>query len=112
MKKIEALIKPMKLDETREALHALGVKGVMVSEVKVSRRQTAQPDLYRGKEYVGDFQPKMKIEAFLDDALLDRAIEVIQEAAHTGHSGDGRIFVWTIDEVIRIRTGERGSAAL
>ena len=112
MKKIEAIIKPFKLDEVKEALHEVGIKGITVIEAKGFGRQKGHTELYRGAEYVVDFLPKVKIEVVLEDALLDRAIEAITQAAHTGRIGDGKIFVSTIDEAIRIRTGERGSEAV
>ena len=112
MKKIEAIIKPFKLDEVKEALAKEGVQGVTVSEVKGFGRQKGHTELYRGAEYVVDFLPKVKIEVVMEDGLVDRAIEAIQTAAHTGRIGDGKIFVSTIDEAIRIRTGERGADAI
>ena len=112
MKKLEAIIKPFKLDEVKEALHDLGVKGLTVTEAKGFGRQKGHTELYRGAEYVVDFLPKVKVEVVVEDALLDRALEAIQHAAHTGRIGDGKIFVASIDEVIRIRTGETGSQAI
>jgi nitrogen regulatory protein P-II 1 len=112
MKKIEAIIKPFKLDEVKEALHDVGIKGITVTEAKGFGRQKGHTELYRGAEYVVDFLPKVKLEIVLDDNLLDRAIEAIQQAAHTGRIGDGKIFVTSIEEVVRIRTGERGSDAI
>ena len=112
MKKIEAIIKPFKLDEVKEALHEVGLQGITVLEAKGFGRQKGHTELYRGAEYVVDFLPKVKIELVLEDQLVERAIEVIQQAAHTGRIGDGKIFVSTIDEVIRIRTGETGADAL
>lgn len=112
MKKIEAIIKPFKLDEVKEALSDVGISGITVTEAKGFGRQKGHTELYRGAEYVVDFLPKVKIEIVLDDAILDRAIEAIQQAAHTGRIGDGKIFVSPIDEVIRIRTGETGSDAI
>ena len=112
MKLITAIVKPFKLDEVREALGDLGVAGVTVTEVKGFGRQKGHTELYRGAEYVVDFLPKVKIELFIEDNLAEQAIEVIQQASNTGHIGDGKIFVSTIDEVIRIRTGERGIEAL
>src|ERR687892_2229369 len=111
MKKIEAIIKPFKLDEVKEALQEVGLKGMTVTEVKGFGRQKGHTELYRGAEYVVDFLPKVKIEVVMEDSMVDRAIEAIQQAAHTGRIGDGKIFVTTIDEVIRIRTGERGADA-
>jgi nitrogen regulatory protein P-II 1 len=112
MKKIEAIIKPFKLDEVKEALHEVGLKGLTVIEAKGFGRQKGHTELYRGAEYVVDFLPKVKIELVIEDNLAERAIEAIQEAAHTGRIGDGKIFVSTIDEAIRIRTGERGAEAV
>jgi nitrogen regulatory protein P-II 1 len=112
MKKIEAIIKPFKLDEVKEALHEVGLSGITVTEAKGFGRQKGHTELYRGAEYVVDFLPKVKIEIVLDDALVERAIEAIQEAARTGRIGDGKIFVSTIEEAIRIRTGETGSEAV
>jgi nitrogen regulatory protein P-II 1 len=112
MKKIEAIIKPFKLDEVKEALHEVGLQGITVTEAKGFGRQKGHTELYRGAEYVVDFLPKVKIEVVLEDAMLDRAIEAIQKAAHTGRIGDGKIFVSTIEDAIRIRTGERGAEAI
>ncbi|MFP6759272.1 MAG: P-II family nitrogen regulator [Alphaproteobacteria bacterium] len=112
MKKIEAIIKPFKLDEVKEALHEVGLQGITVTEAKGFGRQKGHTELYRGAEYVVDFLPKIKLEIVLDDGLLDQAIEAIQKAAHTGRIGDGKIFVSTIEDALRIRTGERGSDAL
>ena len=112
MKKIEAIIKPFKLDEVKEALNDIGLQGLTVIEAKGFGRQKGHTELYRGAEYVVDFLPKVKIELIVDDALADRAIEAIQSAARTGRIGDGKIFVSTIDEAIRIRTGERGVDAV
>jgi nitrogen regulatory protein P-II 1 len=112
MKKIEAIIKPFKLDEVKEALHEVGIQGITVTEAKGFGRQKGHTELYRGAEYVVDFLPKVKVEVVLDDALVERAIEAIQKAAHTGRIGDGKIFVSSIEEAIRIRTGERGSDAI
>ncbi len=112
MKKIEAIIKPFKLDEVKEALHEVGVKGLTVVEAKGFGRQKGHTELYRGAEYVVDFLPKVKIEVVVDDGMLERAVEAIQQAAFTGRIGDGKIFVSTIDEVIRIRTGEKGAEAI
>jgi nitrogen regulatory protein P-II 1 len=112
MKKIEAIIKPFKLDEVKEALHEVGLQGITVTEAKGFGRQKGHTELYRGAEYVVDFLPKVKIEVVLDDAMLDRAIEAIQKAAHTGRIGDGKIFVSSIENAIRIRTGERGAEAI
>ncbi len=112
MKKIEAIIKPFKLDEVKEALHEIGVKGLTVTEVKGFGRQKGHTELYRGAEYVVDFLPKVKIEVVIADSLLERALEVIQEAARTGRIGDGKIFVCNVDEALRIRTGETGTEAV
>ena len=112
MKKIEAIIKPFKLDEVKEALHEVGLQGMTVTEAKGFGRQKGHTELYRGAEYVVDFLPKVKIEIILEDSLVDRAIEAITQAARTGRIGDGKIFVSTIEEVIRIRTGETGAEAV
>ncbi len=112
MKKIEAIIKPFKLDEVKEALNEVGLKGITVIEAKGFGRQKGHTELYRGAEYVVDFLPKVKIELILEDTMLDNAIEAIQNAARTGRIGDGKIFVSSIDEAIRIRTGERGPEAV
>ena len=112
MKKIEAIIKPFKLDEVKEALHEVGLQGITVTEAKGFGRQKGHTELYRGAEYVVDFLPKVKIEIVMDDSMLDRAIEAIQKAAHTGRIGDGKIFVYGIEDAIRIRTGERGADAV
>jgi len=112
MKKIEAVIKPFKLDDVREALSELGVSGLTVTEVKGFGRQKGHTELYRGAEYVVDFLPKIKIEAVIPTELLDAAVEAIIKAAHTGKIGDGKIFVSTIERVVRIRTGETNESAL
>src|SRR3954467_6256688 len=112
MKKIEAIIKPFKLDEVKEALHEVGIKGITVTEAKGFGRQKGHTELYRGAEYVVDFLPKVKIEVVLEESLVERAVEAIMQAAHTGRIGDGKIFVSSIDEAIRIRTGERGADAI
>jgi nitrogen regulatory protein P-II 1 len=112
MKKIEAIIKPFKLDEVKGALHEVGVTGMTVSEVRGFGRQKGHTEVYRGAEYVVDFLPKVKIEVVLDDSLVARAIEVIQQSARTDKIGDGKIFVSDIQEAIRIRTGERGADAV
>jgi nitrogen regulatory protein P-II 1 len=112
MKKIEAIIKPLKLDEVKEALHEIGLQGLTVIEAKGFGRQKGHTELYRGAEYVVDFLPKVKIELVLDDNLVDRAVEAIQDAARTGRIGDGKIFVTQVEDVIRIRTGERGPDAI
>jgi nitrogen regulatory protein P-II 1 len=112
MKKIEAVIKPFKLDEVKEALHEVGVKGITVTEAKGFGRQKGHTELYRGAEYVVDFLPKVKLEIIIDDSQVERAVEAIMTAAKTGRIGDGKIFVSPVEEVIRIRTGERGSEAV
>jgi nitrogen regulatory protein P-II 1 len=112
MKKIEAVIKPFKLDEVKEALHEVGLQGITVLEAKGFGRQKGHTELYRGAEYVVDFLPKVKIEVVCDDGLVDRAVEAIVTAARTGRIGDGKIFVTDVLEAVRIRTGERGSQAL
>ena len=112
MKKIEAIIKPFKLDEVREALSELGVNGLTVTEVKGFGRQKGHTELYRGAEYVVDFLPKVKVELVLADDLVDRAIDVIAQAARTGKIGDGKVFVAPLEDVIRIRTDERGESAV
>ncbi len=112
MKKIEAIIKPFKLDEVKEALHEVGLSGITVIEAKGFGRQKGHTELYRGAEYVVDFLPKVKIEIILEDALVERAVEAIQQAARTGRIGDGKIFISNIEEAIRIRTGETGDEAI
>jgi nitrogen regulatory protein P-II 1 len=112
MKKIEAIIKPFKLDEVKEALHEVGLQGITVTEAKGFGRQKGHTELYRGAEYVVDFLPKVKLEVVLDDDLVERAVEAIQRAAHTGRIGDGKIFISTVENAIRIRTGETGSDAI
>jgi nitrogen regulatory protein P-II 2 len=112
MKLITAIIKPFKLDEVREALSAIGVQGLTVTEVKGFGRQKGHTELYRGAEYVVDFLPKVKIEAAVDDAVVEQVIEAIEAAARTGKIGDGKIFVSSLDQVVRIRTGETGKDAL
>jgi nitrogen regulatory protein P-II 1 len=112
MKKVEAIIKPFKLDEVKEALHEVGIQGITVTEAKGFGRQKGHTELYRGAEYVVDFLPKVKIEVVMEDSLVERAVEAIQQAAYTGRIGDGKIFVATVDEAIRIRTGERGPDAI
>jgi nitrogen regulatory protein PII len=112
MKQITAIIKPFKLDEVREALADVGVNGLTVTEVKGFGRQKGHTELYRGAEYVVDFLPKVKVEAVVADALVERAIEAITKAARTGKIGDGKIFVRAVEQVIRIRTGEEGEAAV
>ena len=112
MKMVTAIIKPFKLDEVREALSDIGVQGITVTEVKGFGRQKGHTELYRGAEYVVDFLPKVKIEAALDDSIVERAIEAIETAARTGKIGDGKIFVSHLEQVVRIRTGETGNEAL
>ena len=112
MKKIEAIIKPFKLDEVKEALHEVGLSGITVIEAKGFGRQKGHTELYRGAEYVVDFLPKVKIEIIIQDNLVERAVEAIQQAAKTGRIGDGKIFISNIEEVIRIRTGETGEEAI
>jgi len=112
VKKVEAIIKPFKLDDVREALSDIGITGMTATEVKGFGRQKGHTELYRGAEYVVDFLPKVKVEVVLEDSLVERAIEAILQAAHTGRIGDGKIFVSSIDEAIRIRTGERGADAV
>ncbi|MCA1977998.1 MAG: P-II family nitrogen regulator [Thiobacillus sp.] len=112
MKKIEAIIKPFKLDEVREALSEIGVTGLTVTEVKGFGRQKGHTELYRGAEYVVDFLPKIKLELVIADSLVDRAMDAIVTAARTGKIGDGKIFVSTMEQVVRIRTGESGEAAI
>jgi nitrogen regulatory protein P-II 1 len=112
MKKIEAIIKPFKLDEVKEALHEVGLQGITVVEAKGFGRQKGHTELYRGAEYVVDFLPKVKIEVICEDAVVERAVEAITTAARTGRIGDGKIFISTIEEAIRIRTGEKGDAAI
>ena len=112
MKLITAIIKPFKLDEVREALAAVGVQGITVTEVKGFGRQKGHTELYRGAEYVVDFLPKVKVEAAVRDDILDQVIEAIEKSASTGKIGDGKIFVFDVEQVIRIRTGETGEEAL
>ncbi len=112
MKKVEAIIKPFKLDEVKEALNEIGIQGITVSEVKGFGRQKGHTELYRGAEYVVDFIPKIKMEIIVGDDLAAKVVEVIAEAARTGRIGDGKIFVTSVDEIVRIRTGERGEDAL
>jgi nitrogen regulatory protein P-II 2 len=112
MKLVCAVIKPFKLDEVREALSSIGVQGITVTEVKGFGRQKGHTELYRGAEYVVDFLPKVKIEAAMGDELVERAVEAIEKSAKTGKIGDGKIFVFDLEEVIRIRTGETGAGAL
>ena len=112
MKMVTAVVKPFKLDEVREALSAIGVQGITVTEVKGFGRQKGHTELYRGAEYVVDFLPKVKIEAAVDDTLVDQVIEAIENSARTGKIGDGKIFVSDLQQVVRIRTGERGESAI
>ena len=112
MKKIEAIIKPFKLDEVKEALHEVGVQGITVVEVKGFGRQKGHTELYRGAEYIVDFLPKVKLEIVVDDELVESVVEAIQRSAHTGRIGDGKIFISSMENVIRIRTGEKGSSAI
>ncbi|WP_425409498.1 P-II family nitrogen regulator [Hyphococcus sp.] len=112
MKKIEAIIKPFKLDDVKEALQDLGLQGMTVTEARGFGRQKGHTELYRGAEYVVDFLPKLKMELVVDDNLVEKAVEAIKTAAHSGRIGDGKIFVSTIDDAVRIRTGERGRDAI
>ncbi|MBF0382780.1 MAG: P-II family nitrogen regulator [Magnetococcales bacterium] len=112
MKKIEAIIKPFKLDDVKEALSEVGIQGITVSEVRGFGRQKGHTELYRGAEYVVDFLPKIRVDVVLEDDLVDRAVEAIVQAARTGRIGDGKIFVTPVETVVRIRTGERDSGAL
>ena len=112
MKKIEAIIKPFKLDEVKEALQEVGLQGITVLEAKGFGRQKGHTELYRGAEYVVDFLPKVKIELVVDDDMAERAVDAILQAAHTGRIGDGKIFIIPVEEAIRVRTGERGSEAI
>lgn len=112
MKKIEAIIKPFKLDEVKEALQEVGLQGITVTEAKGFGRQKGHTELYRGAEYVVDFLPKVKVEIVLDDDAVERAVEAIMNSAKTGRIGDGKIFISSVEEAIRIRTGESGSEAI
>ena len=112
MKKIEAIIKPFKLDEVKEALQEVGLQGITVVEAKGFGRQKGHTELYRGAEYVVDFLPKLKIEIVLQDDMVEQAVDAIQQAAHTGRIGDGKLFISPIEDAIRIRTGETGRDAL
>jgi nitrogen regulatory protein P-II 1 len=112
MKKIEAIIKPFKLDEVKDALQALDIKGLTISEVKGFGRQKGHTEIYRGAEYIVDFIPKVKLELILDDGQVTAVLKTLQESARTGKIGDGKIFVLPVEEVIRIRTGETGAAAI
>ena len=112
VKKIEAIVKPFKLDEVKEALHDVGVSGITVTEAKGFGRQKGHTELYRGAEYVVDFLPKVKLEVVVEDNMADRVVEAIAIAARTGRIGDGKIFVTNVEQALRIRTGERGSDAI
>jgi nitrogen regulatory protein P-II 2 len=112
MKLVTAIIKPFKLDEVREALSAIGVQGITVTEVKGFGRQKGHTELYRGAEYVVDFLPKVKVEAAISDPMVEQVIEAIEKSANTGKIGDGKIFVFDLEQVVRIRTGETGADAL
>ena len=112
MKKIEAIIKPFKLDEVKDALHEVGIKGITVTEAKGFGRQKGHTELYRGAEYVVDFLPKVKIEVVCEDGVVERAVEAIINSARTGRIGDGKIFVTSVEQVVRIRTGETDEAAI
>jgi nitrogen regulatory protein P-II 1 len=112
MKKIEAIVKPFKLDDVKEALNEIGIQGMTISEVKGYGRQKGHKEIYRGAEYVVDFIPKVKIEIIVDTERADKVVEAIQKAAYTGKIGDGKIFVFSIEEVIRVRTGEKGKDAI
>lgn len=112
MKLVSAIIKPFKLDDVREALSEIGVQGITVTEVKGFGRQKGHTELYRGAEYVVDFLPKVKLEAVVDDGMVDQVIEAVSKSANTGKIGDGKIFVYPVEQAIRIRTGETGSEAL
>jgi len=112
MKKVEAVIKPFKLDEVKEALHEVGVSGITVTEAKGFGRQKGHTELYRGAEYIVDFLPKVKLEVIVEDGLAARVVEAIETAARTGRIGDGKIFITNIEDAVRIRTGERGTDAI
>jgi nitrogen regulatory protein PII len=112
VKKIEAIIKPFKLDDVKDALHEVGVSGITVTEVKGFGRQKGHTELYRGAEYVVDFLPKVKVEVVVEDDLADRTVEAIENAARTGRIGDGKIFVTAVEQAVRIRTGDRGADAI
>ncbi len=112
MKKIEAIIKPFKLDEVKDALNEIGIHGMTVTEVKGFGRQKGHTELYRGAEYVVDFIPKIKIEIVISDELATKVVDAIEKSAKTGKIGDGKIFIYSIEDVIRIRTGERGETAV
>ena len=112
MKKVEAIIKPFKLDEVKDALNEISIQGITVSEIKGFGRQKGHTELYRGAEYVVDFIPKIKMEIIVSDEVVSKVVETIEQAAKTGRIGDGKIFVTPVEEVVRIRTGERGEEAL
>ena len=112
MKKIEAIIKPFKLDEVKEALQEVGLQGITVTEAKGFGRQKGHTELYRGAEYVVDFLPKVKVEAAVTDDIVERAVEAVEQSARTGKIGDGKVFVFNLEQVVRIRTGETGADAL
>ncbi len=112
MKKLEAIIKPFKLDDVRDALTAIGIQGMTITEVKGFGRQRGHTELYRGAEYTVDFLPKVKIEVVLPDVMVEEAVKAIEKTARTGHIGDGKIFVTAVDNAVRIRTGERGEGAV
>jgi len=112
MKKIEAIIKPFKLDEVKEALHEIGLQGITVLEAKGFGRQKGHTELYRGAEYVVDFLPKVKIELVIEEDMLERAVDAILQAAHNGRIGDGKICITSVEDAIRVRTGERGKDAI
>ncbi|HEY4717208.1 MAG TPA: P-II family nitrogen regulator [bacterium] len=112
MKKVEAIIKPFKLDEVKESLNEIGIQGITVTEVKGFGRQKGHTELYRGAEYVVDFLPKIKVEIIVKDNMVDKVVETILESAKTGRIGDGKIFVLPVEEVLRIRTGEKGENAI
>jgi nitrogen regulatory protein PII len=112
MKKIEAIVKPFKLDDVKEALNEIGIQGMTISEVKGYGRQKGHKEIYRGAEYVVDFIPKVKIEIIVDSERADQVVETIQNAANTGKIGDGKIFIFSVEDVIRVRTGEKGKDAI
>ncbi len=112
MKKIEAIIKPFKLDDVKEALQEIGLQGMTVTDIRGFGRQKGHTELYRGAEYVVDFLPKVKIEIVVDDVIVERTVETIQKAAHSGRIGDGKIFIIPVDDAVRIRTGETGTEAI
>ncbi|MFQ5697527.1 MAG: P-II family nitrogen regulator [Myxococcota bacterium] len=112
MKKVEAIIKPFKLDEVKEALNQIGIQGITVSEVKGFGRQKGHTELYRGAEYVVDFLPKIKLEVVVEEEMVEKVVDAVQQAANTGRIGDGKIFVMPVGDAVRIRTGERGGEAI